>query len=54
MRVDEAIEADLAAFEREKGALGTRIVQQKQGRAYTAWIQNLEAKADIKDYRENY
>ena len=54
VRVDSAEETDPAAFESEKESLASRILQQKQGLAYTAWINALEEGAEIKDFRERF
>jgi len=54
LRVDSAQPLDEEAFAAEKQRLKQRILQQKQNRAYTAWIKGLEEKAKIKDYRDKY
>lgn len=54
VRVDLAERADPVAFEREKASLAQRLLQQKQGRAYSEWISSLQENADIDDYRERY
>lgn len=54
VRVVSVERADPVAFEREKKTLEQSLLQQKQRRAYTAWIDNLQKNADIDDFRERY
>ncbi len=54
VRVDEVEEPDMSAYESQKEELRDRLLLQKQGKLYTAWISALEEGADIKDYRERY
>jgi peptidyl-prolyl cis-trans isomerase D len=54
VRVDLAERSDPVAFEREKQALAQRTLSQKQGRAYTTWMTDLQESAEINDFRERY
>ena len=47
-----AIDEELYAQKHDE--LEQSLLQEKQKLAYEAWINNLKAKADIKDYRVNF
>jgi peptidyl-prolyl cis-trans isomerase D len=54
VRVDRAERSDPVAFEREKASLAQSVLRQKQGRAYTTWMGDLQESADIDDFRDRF
>jgi peptidyl-prolyl cis-trans isomerase D len=54
IRVDSVQKPDQKTYEKDKETLRQRMLQQRRGAAYAAWIARLEDKADIKDYRQAF